>query len=203
MTYTSQPGTVAARALEAINQIQPGQEVTSAVLLEAIGQPADWQGLNNCLMPAVEAGLITRRLEGRRSWWSRGTGMPCPRTKDQPLTVEPEQPRKQAKATTQAPLEDHTAIDDLEPASRPRVATAAEAVLRKSALHGSSTCTESQTPAAPPATEQDEDCEFAITSAGRLLINAGEQRIALSKAQADQLMAYLDQARGLEWEATA
>lgn len=204
MTYTPQPGTIAARALEAINQIQPGQEVTSTVLLEAIGQPSDWQGLNNCLMPAVEAGLINRRLEGRRSWWSRGTGTPSPRTQDEPLQVLAEQGKKRVKVAKPEPLEDHTAIDDPEPSSRPRVATAAETALRKTAstnLPETSTCTKSQTALAPSETEQDDDCEFAITSAGRLLINAGDQRIALSKAQADQLMGYLDSHRAIAWEA--
>jgi len=203
MTYTPQPGTIAARALEAINQIQPGQEVTSTVLLEAIGQPSDWQGLNNCLMPAVEAGLINRRLEGRRSWWSRGTGTPSPRTQDEPLQVLAEQGKKRVNAAKPERLEDHTAIDDPEPSSRPRVATAAETALRKTAstnLPETSTCTESQTRPAAPEAEPDDDCEFAITSAGRLLINAGDQRIALSKAQADQLMAYLAKQRSVEQE---
>lgn len=189
--YTPQPGTVAARAVNALSLLAEGQELSAPVLLEAIGQPADWQGLNACLAPAVEAGLIGRRLEGRRAFWSRG-----PACDTLTLPVQPA-------------LEDHTAIDDPEPSSRPRVATAAETALRKAGtprLPKASTCTESQTAAPAPeyeaaaATEHDSDCEFAITSAGRLLIEAGASRIALSKAQADQLIAYLRAQRVVEWE---
>lgn len=191
ISYTPQPGTVAARAVNALSLLAEGQELTTPVLLEAIGQPADWQGLTSCLGPAVEARLITKRMEGRKAFWGRGPACDA-------LTL-PAQPA----------LEDHTAIDDLEPDSRPRVATAAETVLRKARnprLPKAPTCTESQTAAPAPepeaaaSMEHDSDCEFAITSAGRLLIEAGDSRIALSKAQADQLIAYLRAQRVVEWE---
>lgn len=186
-SYTPQPGTVAARAVNALSLLAEGQELTTPVLLEAIGQPADWQGLTSCLGPAVEAQLITKRMEGRKAFWGRGPACDA-------LTL-PVQPA----------LEDHTAIDDLEPNSRPRVATGAERVLRKPVVTASlpepTTCTESQTAAlAPVPVEHGSDCEFAITSAGRLLIEAGDSRIALSKAQADELIAYLRAQRAAEWE---
>lgn len=176
MTYTPQPGTIAHRVIAHLQTLGPDVELTSQVLLEAIGQPADWHGLGTCLESAVFHGLVVKRLEGRRSMWRIAGARSAPG-----VDID----------RAHAPLEDHTAIDDPETNSRPRVATAAEMVLRKRDLPASPTCTESQT---APA------CEFALTNSGRLLIDTGDQQMALTKEQAEELMQYLDRARGLEWE---
>lgn len=158
-------------------------------LAEAIG--CDPGSLSNILAAAVQNGALVRvrkpHMGHNVNFYSLGDGVPLERPKDEPL-------------------EDHTAFDDPEPNSRPRVATAAESVLRKRAeafapdapdaldLPDAPTCTKSQTRA------MGVPCEFAITSTGRLLIDTGVQQVALSKDQAEQLMAYLDAHRGIEWE---
>lgn len=58
----------------------------------------------------------------------------------------------------------------------------------------------------PMALDDDADllpangCEFALTSSGRLLIEAEGQLVALSKEAADALFAYTDEQRGVVWE---
>lgn len=185
MTYTPQPGTIAHRVIAHLQTLGPDAEVTSQVLLEAIGQPADWHGLVTCMESAIFHGLVHKRMEGRKAFW---------RIAGKRAAVPVDANR------AHAPLEDHTAVDDPEPDSRPRVATAAETVLRKArdaGLPKVPTCTESQ---AEPQPAHAPTCEFALTNSGRLLIDTGAQQLALTKDQADELMAYLDKARGLEWE---
>ena len=164
-TYTPQPGTISFRAIEALKLMEVGAEVPTVVMLELLGQPKDWAGLTTCLSPAVDAGLISRRTEGRRIYWSLGDG--------EPLSGSDE-------------IEAPTPTD--EPAAAQYPATTVRA---------------DQLP--PPAEEAGEDigCEFAITSTGRLLIDCDGKSVALSKHQAENLMAYLDQARGIEWEVAA
>lgn len=164
-TYTPQPGTISFRAIEALKLMEVGAEVPTVVMLELLGQPKDWAGLTTCLSPAVDAGLISRRTEGRRIYWSLGDGKPLA-----PYEVEPSDATDEPAAAAQAPA--------------------------------TTVCAE-QLP--PPEEDAGEDlgCEFAITSTGRLLIDCGGKSLALSKEQADHLMAYLDQARGIEWEVAA
>lgn len=187
MTYIPQPGTIAARVVEHLRGLGPDVELTSQVLLESIGQPSDWHGLGTSLAPALDHGLIAKRVEGRRAFWR--------------LAGEREAPGVDIDRV-HAHLEDHTGIDDPEPNSRPRVATAAETVLRVRTLPAKVALAETL-PEAPTCTKSQAEpaCEFAITSTGRLLIDTGAQQVALSKAQAEQLMAYLDAQRGVEWEA--
>ncbi|MGE0110016.1 hypothetical protein [Aquabacterium sp.] len=165
-TYTPQPGTISFRAIEALKLMEVGAEVPTVVMLELLGQPKDWAGLTTCLSPAVDAGLISRRTEGRRIYWSLGDGEPLSGSYE----IEAPTPTDEAEAAAQVP------------------ATTAHA---------------DQLP--PTAEEAGEDlgCEFAITSTGRLLIDCDGKSVALSKHQADHLMTYLDQARGIEWEVAA
>lgn len=156
-TYIPQPGTIPFRAIEALKLMEVGAEVPTAVMLEMLGQPKDWAGLTTCLSPAVEAGLISRRMEGRRIYWSLGDGQPLNHWEDEP------------EAPAQAPAPE-ACVDQLEPQEE---------------------------------AGEDLGCEFAITSTGRLLIECEGKSVALSKEQADHLMAYLDQARGIEWEVAA
>lgn len=156
-TYIPQPGTIPFRAIEALKLMEVGAEVPTVVMLEMLGQPKDWAGLTTCLSPAVEAGLIRRRTETRRIYWSLGDGQPLTPWGDESETPAP------APAPT-------ACVEQLEPQEDAR---------------------------------EDLGCEFAITSTGRLLIDCEGKSVALSKQQADHLMAYLDQARGIEWEVAA
>lgn len=167
-TYTPQPGTISFRAIEALKLMEVGAEVPTVVMLELLGQPKDWAGLTTCLSPAVDAGLISRRTEGRRIYWSLGDG---------------------------EPLSGSYEIEAPTPTDEPAAAAAAQ--------YPATTVRADQLP--PPAEEAGEDigCEFAITSTGRLLIDCAGKNVALSKHQAEHLMAYLDQARGIEWEVAA
>lgn len=169
MTYT--PRGFPKAAIDYITE--QGPQFTGP-LAEAIGcEPGT---LSNILAAAVANGALARErklhMGHNVNFYSLGDGVPLERPKDEPL-------------------EDHTAVDDPEPESRPRVATAAESARRKRALPEKPTCTESQTAGA---------FEFALTNTGRLLIDIGTQQFALTKPQADQLMAYLDAQRGVEWE---
>jgi len=165
-TYTPQPGTISFRAIEALKLMEVGAEVPTVVMLELLGQPKDWAGLTTCLSPAVDAGLISRRTEGRRIYWSLGDGEPLSGSYE----IEATTPTDEPAAAAQVPA---------------------------------TTVRADQLPR--PAEEAGEDigCEFAITSTGRLLIDCDGKSVALSKHQAEHLMAYLDQARGIEWEVAA
>lgn len=156
-------------------------------LAEAIG--GDANSLSAILAAAVSHGalVVSKRLHMGRSvnFYSLGDGTPLERPKDEPL-------------------QDRTAIDDPAPDDRPRVkfmrshphedmspACQTKAKQARPAITGRSLAKAPENPA---------QCEFAITSTGRLLIDTGDQQFALSKAQAGQLMAYLDAQRGVEWE---
>lgn len=165
-TYIPQPGTIPFRAIEALKLMEVGAEVPTVVMLELLGQPKDWAGLTTCLSPAVEAGLIYRRTEGRRIYWSLGDGEPLSGSYE----IEAPTPTDEPAAAAQAPA---------------------------------TTVRADQLPPAEEDAGEDLGCEFAITSTGRLLIDCDGKNVALSKHQAEHLMAYLDQARGIEWEVAA
>ena len=198
-TYKPQPGTIAYRVVEHLRTLGPNVEVTSPVLLEVIGQPSDWGGLNICMESAVQHGLVAKRVEGgRRAYWRIAGERTAP-------GVDSDR--------APAPLEDHTAIDDPEANSRPRVATAAESVMRVKAKPeiGAPACDRAPAGEAsqPSVGELAEtltevvDAEFvevAISNTGRLLISNGTQRIALSPEQTEKVFEYIDAHRGIEWQ---
>jgi hypothetical protein len=75
MSYTPQPGTVAAKALAHLQALEAGSELSTAVLSEAVD--CDPAGLPAFLLPAVNAGLVRRRRRdgfGRMLWWRLGNG---------------------------------------------------------------------------------------------------------------------------------
>jgi hypothetical protein len=69
-TYTPQPGTIPAKVIQALSLLEPGTELTSTVLLEAIGQPPGYEGFSTAMILAVDHGLVHKRVEGRRALWS-------------------------------------------------------------------------------------------------------------------------------------
>lgn len=166
-------------------------------LAEAIG--CDAGSLSNILAAAVQNGALVRvrkpHMGHNVNFYSLGDGVPLERPKDSPL----HDPAPAHECTRSHPHENMSpsceAMANKERAKHRGsiVASAFGALpIHQVALPEPPTCTESQT--APT-------CEFAITNTGRLLIDTGSQQLALTKAQADQLMQYLDAQRGFEWEA--
>lgn len=123
ITYTPQPGTIPARVLEVLKAQPPGTEMMSAVLLEAIGQPPEFEGFTSCMRASVEAGLIEKRIEGRRAFWK------LPRDESEIIRAIPPQQDGRAEEAGPAPVQ----------------AVAAPKRSTKS-LPKPSTCTEPQTP---------------------------------------------------------
>ena len=68
--YFPQTGSIAKRALIALQLLEIGTELSSAALLESIGQPTDWAGIHACMEDAVSAGLVKKRTAGRQAFWS-------------------------------------------------------------------------------------------------------------------------------------
>lgn len=68
--YFPQTGSIAKRALLALQLLEIGTELSSPALLEAIGQPTDWSGINACMEDSVAAGLVKKRTAGRQAFWS-------------------------------------------------------------------------------------------------------------------------------------
>jgi len=189
-TYVPQAGTIPAKVIAHFQTLPPGTELSTAMVLEAIGQPRDWHGLTSCMKTAVEHGVVSKRQD-RAGWlmWSlldrstMVTAKPADHT-GQGVDID----RAHAKPS---PLADHTGIDDAEPGYRPRPKTSEE-----SQVIGSAT--------SDPDLLDVVDAEFvevAISNTGRLLISTGIQQIALSPEQTQKVFQYLDEQRGIEWEA--
>lgn len=183
--YVPQAGTIPAKVIAHFKTLPPSTELSTAMVIEAIGQPAGWTGLVPCLKTAVDHGVMSKRSD-RNGWvWWRLVDP------DHVIRAKPADEGQQTVEgvdigrvhTKPAPLEDHTAIDDTEPGNRP------ESIQKQG-----------RRPEPGPATEAG-DFECALTNAGRLLINTGTDRVALSPEHTQQLMAYLDEQRGIEWEA--
>jgi hypothetical protein len=167
----------------AIEHITAHGPTFSGPLAEAIN--CESKNLTMMMEAAVRNGALVkeRKLHMGTSCnlWSLGSGVPIEPPKDEPLQAEGVDIDSAHKAQAQAhpfTLVDHTAIDDPEPAYRPRVKP-------DGPMPG---------PAPAPAPTGN-SCEFALTSTGRLLIDVDGEKIALNKAQADQLIAYLVHSR--------
>lgn len=172
MTYIPQPGTIPARVLAHLKDLPPRTELMSSVLLDAIGQPPEFEGFTSCMRACVDAGLIIKRLEGRRAFWRLPTA-PEDLIKAQPPLGNIEQ---------QVTLQDHTAIDDAEPDNRPR---ASKTPTRKVAK--------------AQAERQAEPDAFAcgLFSDGRLVLEMPERTVLLKPEWTSKLMAFLRTAPGV------
>jgi hypothetical protein len=83
MTYRPTLGTIAARAIEHIETLGEGAEISTTVLAEALD--ADPKTIGTFLLPSLHAGLVKRRKRpdtGRLYWWSLSDG--------RPVVVEPD-----------------------------------------------------------------------------------------------------------------
>lgn len=186
-TYVPQAGTIPAKVIAHLQTLPPGAELSTAMVLEAIGQPAGWHGLTACLKTAVDHGVISKRQD-RGGWMMWGLVDPAAAKPAAHAGQGVDIDRAHAKPS---PLADHTAIDDSAPGYRPRPKTSEE-----SQVIGSAT--------SDPDLLDVVDAEFvevAISNTGRLLISTGIQQIALSPEQTQKVFQYLDEQRGIEWEA--
>lgn len=196
-TYVPQAGTIPAKVIAHFQTLPPGTELSTAMVLEAIGQPRDWHGLTSCMKTAVEHGVVSKRQD-RAGWlmWSlldrstMVTAKPAYHT-GQSVDID----RAHAKPP---PLADHTGIDDAEPEKRTRSIQWQPGAADEADLNALEPGNIIEIRRKQP---ESEAFECALTNNGRLLINTGTDRVALSPEHTKQLMAYLDEQRGIEWEA--
>lgn len=84
MSYTPQPGTIAAKVIEYLRTQPPGTVIASAPLLEAIGHSELRGGLRPFMEASIEAGLVQaeKRPDDRLVYWRVGDGVPVVRPAD-------------------------------------------------------------------------------------------------------------------------
>lgn len=92
MSYTPQPGTFPARAVEFFKSKPTGFEMSSAELAEELGQPA--VHVAPLLAHARERGAVSARKDGKLIYWSLGDNVPIVRERDEPLHAEGERQTK-------------------------------------------------------------------------------------------------------------
>lgn len=84
MSYTPQPGTIAAKVIEYLRTQPPGTVIATAPLLEAIGHSELRFGLRPFMEASIEAGLVQaeKRPDDRLVYWRVGDGVPVVRPAD-------------------------------------------------------------------------------------------------------------------------
>lgn len=175
-TYTPQPGTIPAKVIAFLADKPLGQWFPTAQVLEAIGQPADWNGLNTCMAIALDHDAVRKDIshhEGtarKVAMWARGPNAPTVQQLAAPVPPPRFAPPAPAPAPAAAAPAPETTADTSQPVEKP---------------------------------EAEPVGEFSYTSTGRLLIDVSAGQIALTTDETDALFAYLDQVRGIDWEATA
>lgn len=210
MSYQPQPGTIAYRVCGHLSWLSKGEEVTSPVLLEAIGQPTDWQGLSPCMEPAIAAGVVTKRIEGRRAFWRLADGVDmsavfadAPEPLNRPRSIqEHARTDSQSECARSHPHENMGAACQAKAEQARRTAADARIAEEQRYLRQLGTV-DVEAPADPELTDvvDAEFVEVAISNTGRLLICNGPQQIALSPKQTEKVFQYLDEQRGVVWEA--
>lgn len=177
-SYVPQAGTIPAKVIAHLGTLGPGVELSTAMVTEAIGQPSYWHGLPQCLKLAVDSGVIRKRMD-RNGWcmWS---------LVDQAHLVSPVPPGAEQRQP--------------EPDNRPRSIQEHAQRLDKAEQ---APPTVADAPADLDLLEvvDVEFVEVAISNTGRLLISTGIQQIALSPEQTQKVFRYLDEQRGVVWEA--
>ena len=193
MNYIPHRGTIPAASLLALANSQGGR-LSTAALLEAIGQPSDYSGLNSCLMKCVDNGLIEKERDLSLTFW---------RITEQGI----------AASLEVGPLGGHGDIvtsmpEQLKPIQRDAPAPDAEskradAVLPQAAAPVAPSVAEPTTQELAEKLTDVVDATFvevAISNTGRLLISNGQVQMALSPEQTEKVFEYLDAHRGIEWE---
>ena len=218
MSYQPQPGTVAARVFQHLKTLPPEVEITTPVLLDAIGQPSDWQGLSTALNAAVDAGAVLKRLEGRKAFWriapeallADHTAIDDPEPGNRPRSIqEHAQTESQSECTRSHPHENMDAACQVKAEQARRTAADARAAEEQRYLRQLGTVDAANLTALEPGSiieihrqqDQSDAFECALTNTGRLLIDDDGTKVALSAEKAKKLMAYLDEQRGVVWEA--
>lgn len=207
--YVPQAGTIPAKVIAHFQTLPPGTELSTAMVLEAIGQPRDWHGLTSCMKTAVEHGVVSKRQD-RAGWlmWSlldRSTM----------VTAKPAYHTGQGVDIARASAPVGTGTDCTRSHPHENMSPACEAKTDLVRALAKTINPEKEGPAPSPApvptTEElaeqltevvdAEFVEVAISNTGRLLISTGNQHIALSPEQTQKVFQYLDEQRGIEWEA--
>jgi hypothetical protein len=87
MSYTPQPGTLPARALEWFRAQPPGAMVATAVLAEFLG--VDQMQIHGSLQyPRDQGAFVSEKREGR-VYWGLGTGAPAASDEDEDTDTPP------------------------------------------------------------------------------------------------------------------
>lgn len=165
-TYAPLVGTVAHRALQVLQGLPPGTELSSTRLLEELGQPSNWTGLVACLEACVTGGLIVKRLEGRQAFWKLPS-VASPYV----VSAKAEQGDPKAKRYVAARERFKTEPQPVKDASQP-------VSLDVAVLDSSS----------------EFDC--ALSKSGRLSLSQGLKSMVLSPEDTKDLLSYLDRLRG-------
>lgn len=172
--YTPPAGSIPDQVIKLFQEYMPGISFTTAEVLEKIGQPAGWCGLNASLKNAVLAGEIKceKKPGSRFAYWSKGDGVPLPRPgdveKDEPLHETPTAPRAMSSVFTMA--------------QAGAAAPTKEVSQAKANLPKPATCTKSQT----------KGFACGLFSDGRLVLELADRTVVLPREHTELLVAFLD-----------
>lgn len=185
-TYFPQPGTIAHSALGVLC-IRSGEQLSTAEILDAIDQPG-FNGFQGCMSYAVNNDLVDTRKDARVSyWWVTEKGLAAWRMQDEAARIAP------AKQDVK-PLDPSQIV-----APRPATMGAASQKADPQRQAQSAAVISGGTAPVQAIGQPHPEEEFALSSAGRLLIATDGQRLSLSKEATDRLFEYLDQVRNVEW----
>lgn len=197
MSYTPQPGTIAARAIDMLKKAAPGDKLSTAEILEAIGQPSTYQGLVPCMQPAIAAGLVVRERDGFIYRWRLAQPGDAP-----PPKRDQDDAEHDAVAVTPALTRSRTdpgkarKADHRPAAKAPRPAQAAAMQRAPGQTQEAEAAPAPALPAAEPA-QQQSGFEAALSTSQRLIMFVDGQHVRLSTEYTRQLLTYLDRARGV------
>lgn len=173
MSYTPQPGTIPAKAIEWLRAQPPGAEVSSAELAEAIG--ADTSSIIPCLVTPRQHGIVKsshRPGNKRLLYWSLGDGTLMEKPHDY-VPDEPLHDTAQKKPQTKLAGEFKALRDAMDAEA---AAPAAEPAPKKKA---------------EPKKKIVRDVVFAAYSDGTMLIDVGYSTVRLNADEADQLIDFV------------
>lgn len=175
--YTPQPGTIPAKFIEYLKAQPPGQAVSTAVVLDAIGQP-ELKSIRTYMLSAIGAGVVhcERQVGERGLMWSLGaglspaagdTGLRDDHDEDTDLAAPPPVPNLAASSVfalaqaTAVDVAERKVVDEITPAT-----------------------------SAPASAASEFRC--ALFSDGQFLIQSGTIKALLSVDHTRKLLHYLD-----------
>lgn len=170
--YVPMPCTMPRKALLALAEAPDGV-LANAPLLEAIGQPPDYRSLFTVMSTAISNGIVERTDDIPKRWRITDLG----------------------RRAVDAIKAEGAAAEAAAPACKPTRPTPANPSAKKAAP------ARTEAASAPEERTESPPFEFALTSSGRLLIEVDGAKLALSIEATDALFSYLDEQRGVVWEA--